>query len=64
MLKRDSLLKGWDLELDKDSENYKKMKALLQEFEKEYIRQKQQPKIYSFPFIQYTFHPGPSAPLI
>jgi len=64
MLKRDSLLKGWDLELDKDSENYKKMKALLQEFEKEYIRQKRQPKIYSFPFIQYVFHPGPSVPLI
>jgi len=38
MFKKDPLLKGWDLEPDKNSENYKKMNTRLQEFEKEYIR--------------------------
>ncbi len=42
MFTRDPLLNGWNLELDKNSKNYKEMKALLQEFEKEYIRKKKQ----------------------
>jgi len=40
MFKRDPILKGWDLKLNKESQNYKEMKALLKEFEKEYTRQK------------------------
>ncbi len=64
MFKRDPLLKGWDLEPDKNSKNYKEMKAMLDEFEKEYqLQQKQLSKFYSISYIHYKFNPGPSCPI-
>ena len=63
MFKRDQILKGWNLDLDKDSRNYKENKALLQEFEKEFLRkQDKQQKSFSFSLIHHFFNPGPSCP--
>ena len=32
MFKKGQLLKGWDMQLNKESQNYKEMKALLMKF--------------------------------
>ena len=56
MFKRDPILKGWDLEIDKDSKKYKEMKAMFMEFEREFqLQKKELPYLKSnFPFHTFT----------
>ena len=72
MYKRDPILKGWDLEIDKDSKNYIEMKAMLMEFKREYqLQQKRSSRFYSgiylikfsISHIHYKFNPEPSCSL-
>jgi len=70
MFKKGPLLKGWDLEPGKNSENYLEMKAMLVEFEKDYqLQQKRSSKFYSIfsiklsiPHIHYKFNFGSFCP--
>ena len=43
MYKPDPILKGFNLNISKTSKNYIEMKAMLEEFNKEYLRKKRLP---------------------
>ena len=63
MYKRDPILNGWTLEVDKESKKYKEIKVMLMEFEKEYQHQQKRSSIFkikfSIPHIHLKFNLDP-----
>ena len=64
MFKKDPLLNGLNLTINKNSKNYKKLKAILKTFEKQHkLHQNQSLSFYSISNIHYKFNPGPFCPI-